>query len=603
MNFCGRWLLLLLAISVTLGCSEKKSTNEIDDRTSPTYQGPAEEAYCSTASAVASPVTITGTAKFQWRQTFGNLIVGGLGAIENTTKPIRRAEVRAKNEAGTVVQCGETDSSGSFSLDLPGNTGTYTIEVNSRAFNDYAKASVLNKPEFNQFYTITTTVASDSSTSVGTMTAPATASANVIAGAFNILDQIVEANTYLKTYAGTGTCASMGCTEINVAPKVNAYWVAGFNPGSYVGTSGGLSFYLPNYARLFILGGINGNTTEADTDHFDNSIILHEFGHFLEDQVFKSNSPGGSHDGQSVIDPRLAWSEGWGNFFQAAVRNSADYVDSQGNTDGSTSLIFNANIEDNTNNTYDDPKPGGSDLSKGYGTNGEGNFREFSVSRVLWDSIDSANDSESITGGFSELWSVVTNQSWGWLASKWKFRSLGLFHKLQSEMGGSATDWSSIRALERQVNSRREYAQYITPDASCADANYFVTIDPDSAVSGSPNTDYFENYDFYHLSLTSAFTGTFLLEYSDSNGAGTKIDLDIRILDKDGRINNSSDIVAQNIDDNASSSPSVAESTSISNLSLPAGDYLIQIFSWNGTGTPAQYNMKLNNIKLCLKDP
>ena len=592
---------MLLAASVAMGCSEKKNTDELDDRTSPTYQGPAEEAYCSTVSAVASPVTITGTAAFQWRQTFGNLIVGGLGSIEATTKPIRRAEVRAKNEAGTVIQCGETDNSGNFSLDLPGSTGTYTIEVNSRANNDYAKVSVLNKPEFNQFYTITTTVSSDSSTSVGTMTAPATTSANVIAGAFNILDQIVEANAYLKTNVGTGTCSGMGCTELNVAPKVNAYWVAGFNPGSYVGTSSGLSFYLPGYSRLFILGGINGNTTTSDTDHFDNSIILHEFGHFLEDQVFKSDSPGGSHDGQSVIDPRLAWSEGWGNFFQAAVRNSADYVDSSGNTDGSTSLIFDADIEDNTNNTYDDPKPGGSDLGKGYGTNGEGNFREFAVSRVLWDSIDTVNDSESITGGFAELWSVVTNQSWGWLANKWKFRSVGLFHKLQSEMTGS-TDWSGLRTLERQVNSRREYAQYVTPDASCSNANWNVIIDPDSAVSGSPNTDYFENYDFYHLSLASAFSGTLLLQYADNDNASTKIDLDIRVLDSDGRINNSSDIVAQNIEDNDSSSPTVAESTSLA-LNLPAGDYLIQIFSWNGTGTPATYNMQLNNVKLCLKDP
>lgn len=602
MNFCGRQLLLLLSLTVAIGCSEKKKTTETDSRTSPTYQGPTEESYCSTVQAVANPVTITGTAAFQWRNSFGNLIVGGLGAIEGTTKPIRHAEVRAKNSAGTVVQCGETDASGAFTLDIPKDTGTYTIEVNSRALNDYAKVSVLNKPEFNQFYSITTTVASSASTSVGTMTAPASTSANVIAGAFNILDQIVAANAYLKSKVGTGLCSSKGCTELNVAPKVSAYWVSGFNPGSYVSVSSGLSFYLPGYSRLFILGGINGNTTESDTDHFDNSIILHEFGHFLEDQVFLSDSPGGSHDGQSIIDPRLAWSEGWGNFFQAAVRGSADYIDTQGNSDGSTSLLFNANIEDNTSNTYDDPSPGKADNSKGYGTNGEGNFREFSVSRVLWDSIDTVNDSEAIDSGFPELWSVLTNQSWGWMASKWKFQSLGLFHKLQSEMA-SAPDWSSIRTLERQVNSRREYAQYITPDASCSDANYYVTITPDSSVSGSPNTDYFENYDFYHLSLSATTNVTFTLEYVDTNSSGTKIDLDIRILDKDGRINKSEDIVGQNISSNSSSDASVAETTSVTVNSMPAGNYLVQIFSWDGLGTQARYNMKLNGTKLCLKDP
>src|SRR6185295_15313242 len=104
------------------------------------------------------------------------------------------------------------------------------------------------------------------------------------------------------------------------------------------------------------------DTDNSDTDHFDNSVIIHEYGHFLEDNMFNSDSPGGSHNGDKVIDPRLAWSEGWGNFIQGAVRNVARYTDSLGNDDGTTRLIYDADME-NAQIGNDTPN-----------ANGEGNF-------------------------------------------------------------------------------------------------------------------------------------------------------------------------------------------------------------------------------------
>lgn len=91
-----------------------------------------------------------------------------------------------------------------------------------------------------------------------------------------------------------------------------------------------LSFYKPGERKLFILGGSNGNVDTADTDHFDNSIILHEYGHFLEDVYGKTDSPGGYHNGSSIIDPRLAWSEGFTNSFQGAALGKNFYLDTAG---------------------------------------------------------------------------------------------------------------------------------------------------------------------------------------------------------------------------------------------------------------------------------
>lgn len=598
MKFYGQLLWAAVFVSTLLGCGEKKIINTIDNRTSPTYAGPPEEAYCSNVAVFLDPVTITGTADFQYRVASG----AGLSTIQGGTKPIRYAEVRAKSSAGTVVQCGETDIDGNFSLDLPKNTGTYTVEVNSRGFNSYVRATVFNKPEFNKFYSITTSVSSSASTSVGTMTAPATVAGNVIAGAYNIFDQIVAANIYLRTEVTSGDCATLGCTAFTVAPKVNAYWEVGFNPGTYVGTSSGLSFYIPGYSRLFILGGINGNTTTSDTDHFDNSIILHEYGHFLEDQVFVSDSPGGPHDGDSIIDPRLAWSEGWGNFFQAAVLNDARYIDTSGNADGFTQAIFNVNLENNSGINQLDVPSAGDDNSKGYGTNGEGNFREFSVTRFLWDVIDPNVDAESIENGFAEIWANLTDTS-GWMASKWKFQDLGLFHKLQ-DVRSTRTDWASVRSIERQVASRKEYAQYLVPDNGCLDSDFVVTLTP-GGISGNPSIDYFRDYDFYYLSFSGTTSSSLTMEYEDANGvlSSAKTDLDLRLLNSNGRINNANDIVAQNIASNANANITSKETTALTLSNVPAGTYLLQVFVWNGLGDPVRYNLRLNGVKLCQRDP
>jgi hypothetical protein len=59
----------------------------------------------------------------------------------------------------------------------------------------------------------------------------------------------------------------------------------------------------------------------------DDAVIIHEAGHYIEDVIGRSDSPGGSHDG-SPTDPRLAWSEGFATYFAMAVRDVPFYVDS-----------------------------------------------------------------------------------------------------------------------------------------------------------------------------------------------------------------------------------------------------------------------------------
>jgi len=591
---CQNFVLILTVLLLT-ACGSEETSQTTGNRISPTYQGPPEEAYCSDVQTFSSSVTITGSAEFEYR----DYVISGLGAVQSGSnrKPIRFAEIRVLNSSGNITQCSQTDANGDFSFTLPINTGSYTLQVNSRGLNDNVKATIFNRPEQNQFYSLTMSVSSASDGPVGTLVASATG--DVVAGAFNILDQIVEANIYLVSTVGSGDCGSDGCTEINVAEKVSVYWQKGFNPGEYINGSP-LSYYVgQGFRRLFILGGINGDVDNTDTDHFDNTIILHEYGHFLEDVYFGTDTPGGPHNGNSLIDPRLAWSEAWSNLLQGVVRNEGNYKDTQGNVNGDTRYLISLNFENNSSTVNDHPKAG-LDNNKGYGTRGEGNFREFSVTRLLWDSVDDNNDSETITGGFPEMWTSLTNSSFGWNNSRWQFRSVGAFHKIHEDRTGS-TDWSVLRDIEKQAPNRKEYAQYLEVDNSCPDADYYVMLSPGIATSATPSTDYFNDHDFYHLKLDSVTSGSLTVEWTDQDGSSTtNTDLDLYVYDKDARLWNTDDRIAYTIEQN-SGGPPITDSAVLA--SEPAGNYLIDVFVWTGGGNPVRYGLKLNGDKLCQKDP
>ena len=279
----------------------------------------AESEYCSTVTTYTTATTVTGSAQFYYRALNTTTGLTGSPVVE----VIKFAEVRAVNSSGATVQCGTTAIDGSINLNLPRIAGTYTISVYSRSLNNSVNVSVLEDPASNAPYSIsgTVTITSDSVTaSLGTLYAYARTaeSEKIEGGAFNIHYNIWNANQYLRANSGNASF---------VAPKVTVYWKAGLNPYSYFGSPTSLiSFYQSGQRKLYILGGYNGNVKTVDTDHFDNSIILHEYGHFLEDVYAISESPGGSHSGAATIDPRLAWSEGWANFFQILAGPKFDWA-------------------------------------------------------------------------------------------------------------------------------------------------------------------------------------------------------------------------------------------------------------------------------------
>lgn len=486
--------IILLSIFIT-SCTVVKEDPPVSDAAPLCSSTVAEISDCTTSTAYAPSVTITGTAQFFKRKirvpVDPNTQSLTLGAPITSALPIKFAEVRVLNSSGSVIQCGKTDASGllkavdgTSALEIPNTAGNYTVEVLSRANHTFdlgggkptykAYASVKKEICNNTLHSISKVVASDGVTPIALVSSDLTAfaresetSGQVQGGAFNILNNIISTYEYIGANTGTD---NLSC----LSPKFHAYWQAGFNPAQYIypsedpSTLDHISFYLRGYSELYINGGKLGNVSTVDTDHFDDSVIIHEVGHRIEDACGKMDSPGGSHNGLFRIDPRLAWSEGWGNYLAAhVIRNKINDINPQVNTDlaahdgwlyyldtrgysdsgGSASELIRFNLKKPGNS----PEPAsGVDSVCDAGeycfdkvnpaTNpGEGHFREVSIARSLFKMTNDCTASTCVGAinaptYFSKLWQAFVDMK----STTYPFRSsVRLYDRMTAAFGGT----------------------------------------------------------------------------------------------------------------------------------------------------------------------
>lgn len=498
--------------------------------------------------------------------------------------PIRYAEVRVTNAAGDIVQCAETNASGQFSLSLPNDGAAYRVSVLARSSNASNTAYVMNNPTDNQPYALTQTVQSTSGAALNFL---AMATGTLEGAAFNILDQIAKTQEYLR--AQTANCNNVGsanyfqgCRPFTVAPMVYAYWTPGIAPGTFFGSNSGASFYLNGERELYILGGKNGDTTVSDMDHFDNTIIIHEYGHFIEDQYGRPDSPGGTHNGRYIIDPRLAWSEGWANYLQATVtgipyyRDTSGYVATGCGTDCSESLGFMEPLQADTRWVMHD-------LAS---DDGEGNFREFSISRILWAVTRS-------TSPFAEVWSAIAGNN-GMRYNNNEFNSVSSFHVARIS-NANATNWTTALSNEKHRPNLTDYTTPLTVSASCSPATVAMPITKESRDTGSFATaDQFHSNDFYVYQHTGGALSV-QLAWSGSDAA----DLDLYVYKPNYVFGDSTTMAGK--DDSQSNSTSGAASVS---GNLAAGTYLINVMGYTGIyGTlgvrNTTYSLSINGVRAC----
>jgi hypothetical protein len=184
-----------------------------------------------------------------------------------------------------------------------------------------------------------------------------------------------------------------------VFPALKVNWspgnVAAVDASGYADPANGLignSHYSPGQGEIYILGK-DGD----DTDEFDSHVIVHEWAHYFEDNLSRTDSPGGSHGTGDVLDPRLAFGEGYASALAAMLLPEAIYADTGWWGPGSSLMAFGFDAETAPNPTDD------------YGTLNPGPFSEMSIIRAVYDLWDSGTNEawDNVAVGLGPIYDVL----------------------------------------------------------------------------------------------------------------------------------------------------------------------------------------------------
>jgi hypothetical protein len=276
---------------------------------------------------------------------------------------------------------------------------------------------------------------------------------------------------------------------------------------------------------------------------YDDTVVLHEMGHYVTAQFSASNSPGGSHSLSNCNqDIRLAWEEGQATNFGCSVRryfalpNSQLYVRTTGQA-GPGNLQFSFDVE--TQSPY----------------SCQGATSETTVYTVLWDLGDGPSTTDSSPGS-DEGWDLLQ----GLDQDRFEVQDLFLATAANISLEDFWDGWFSpsignghlaeMRAIFRHLGVEYEpdimepndtvaEARIVTPGPALYHLTYFADrnndlvgeADPDwfgfDAVGGSPYT--IETLDLVgdaNTTLTLYGTdGTTVLASNDDRAAGDKSSL------------------------------------------------------------------------------
>jgi fibronectin type 3 domain-containing protein len=311
-----------------------------------------ESALSPEVSAVPGETgTISGTVHYEDNEYDASGFTGN-----TTMKAVRYAKVEIVNAAtSSVPYTGTTDSAGAYSIPVSAGSSTVYVRVLSEAAPGSTPVTVkhLNGAKFG-VPSINVSLSGSANISI------AIPSANPAGGAFNILDVLATGYEFIHHLSGA----------YPIVP-LTAFWEEGNPNGTYycTGCTPGDGIYVLNSA--------------TDTDEYDDDVLYHEFGHFVAANYSRDDSPGGYHAlSSNDLDMRLSWSEGWGDFFPAAVKSwLASNVSTQGLLSSAPGMSLSRYVDTVSGGagvSFDFGNPPSIDAYK-FATN------ETAVAKILWD--------------------------------------------------------------------------------------------------------------------------------------------------------------------------------------------------------------------------
>ena len=174
--------------------------------------------------------------------------------------------------------------------------------------------------------------------------------------------------------------------NVNFAP-LDMFWSVNNTPdaGRFDITAGeiGTSGYIGLIDSLLILGDAS-----SDTDEFDIHVVAHEWAHYFEDVLSRSNSEGGAHFLGESLDASLAFSEGFAEALGSMI------------------------LDDPTNcdTLVPGTRTGGGFSVEANSLGVRGWFNELSVATLiwdLWDTVDDVNGLDTGSIGFGPIYDVM----------------------------------------------------------------------------------------------------------------------------------------------------------------------------------------------------
>lgn len=241
-------------------------------------------------------------------------------AIES--RPVRGAIIEAIDGTGVILASTETNASGAYSVQVSSNR-----MVRLRVKAQTQKTGIPNwnirvedNTSSNALYVMDgALVSSGTSNSIRDLHADSGWGGSSytqarVAAPFAILDSVYTALlVFLQVDASLQLPTSIFRWSANNTTA----------NGSYSDGDIGTSFY--DGAAVYILGEEN-----TDTDEYDRHVIIHEWGHFIDDKLSRTDTFGGSHSGGDRLDMRTAMSEGFATGFSGIMLDSPVYSDSFG---------------------------------------------------------------------------------------------------------------------------------------------------------------------------------------------------------------------------------------------------------------------------------
>jgi len=348
-----------------------------------------------TVTVTPPPAAVTISGRITFDHVPFNTSTNALNYNAITRDAAPGLTLEALNSAGDILQSTVTNSNGGYTVTVDPNTDVrirvkaQMLQTNGAQWN----VRVIDNTSSNALYSFQGSLTSSgSANSVRNLNAASgwggsSYTSDRVAGPFAILAPIYESMQRI-----------VAVDSDVVFPAIDFNWSVNNRPGmddnlsfaqnlanGDIGTSSYVSSTNGD-RRVLILGASNN-----DTDEYDEHVVIHEWGHYFEDQLSRSDSIGGRHGEGDILDPRVALGEGFGNALSGIMTDDPFYRDSFGSSQGRG---FDINVESND-------------------TRNAGWYSEFSVQSILYDIYDSDDDgSDTLSAGLAPIYNVLTSSSY-----------------------------------------------------------------------------------------------------------------------------------------------------------------------------------------------